>query len=76
MFSTIQQTRALVQSFISWPTLHQNNMLNQSFVSALIEFSHDDYLASDDTKLWEDYRAVGFDISGQLECKAKNDCSD
>ena len=76
MFSTIRQTRALFQSFISWPTLHQNNMLIQSFVATPIEFPDDDYLASDDSKLWEDYRAVGFDISGQLECKAKNDCSD
>jgi hypothetical protein len=77
MFFTIRQTHALFRTFVARPAFHQNHMHFQSLVSAASEIPQDDwYLASEDPKLWKDYKAVGFDISGEFDCLAKNDCSD
>jgi hypothetical protein len=77
MFFTIRQTCALFQSFVTCPTRRKIHMSFQSLLAqaAPIEFpGNDDYLASDDPKLWKDYTAVGFDISGEFLCLTKNDC--
>ena len=77
MFHTIRQANALLNSFVACPTLRQNHMHFQSLDSVPIQFPQEqDYLATEDPKLWRDYTAVGFDISGEFLCSVKNDCWD
>jgi hypothetical protein len=73
MFSTIRQTCALFQSFVTYPKLCTTHMPLQSLLDWK-DSGNDDYIATDDPKLWKDYTAVGFDISGEFLCAAKNDC--
>ena len=72
MFSTIRNVRAIFP-----PSYIAHARQTQSLASDGIEWPIDERsVIAEDTELWRDYTAVGFNMRGDLQCSAKDSCWD
>jgi hypothetical protein len=72
MFNTLRQFRALFQPNTNYTTY----ALFQSLADIINDSPPPDEatVVEEDSGLWKDYTAVGFDIGGNLKCLSKNSC--
>jgi hypothetical protein len=71
MFSMILQFRALFKL----PANNQTHSLFMSLVSSPLDSAPDEAsIVVEDSELWRDYAAVGFDTYGNLQCLTANAC--
>ncbi len=71
MFSTIRQFCVLFKL----PAHRQTNSLLKSLASNPIDLPPDEgSVIVEESDLWKDYAAVGFDLGGNLDCLTANAC--
>ena len=71
MFSTIRQLRALFKLAATNPT----HSLFMSLAPSPID-SPPDETSTEESELWRDYAAAGFDAGGNLLCRSESGCWD